>query len=77
VVFLGVFIQSKENQIRSFAESTHISFPVGLDGGIARKLRAVGVPTTFFISRDGSVAKRHVGVGSYSRIIMGVEEILR
>ena len=77
MVFLGVFIQSRENQIRSFAESTHMSFAVGLDEGIAQKLRAVGVPTTFFVARDGSVAKRHVGVGTYSRIIMGVEEILR
>jgi hypothetical protein len=76
-VFLGVFIQSGEAQIRSFAEATHISFPVGLDEGIARKVRAVGVATTFFISRDGSIAKRHVGGGSYSKIIMAVEEILR
>jgi peroxiredoxin len=77
VLFFGVFVKSDEQGIREFARANHLSFPVGEDSGIAEKLGAFSVPTTAFISKEGTMVKRHIGPVEYSRIIAGIEEILK
>jgi peroxiredoxin len=77
VRFLGVFIRSSDSGIRSFAESLHLTYPVGKDTGIARQLRAVSVPVTAFITKEGEIAKTYYGPVSYSRIVLGIEQILQ
>jgi peroxiredoxin len=76
VLFLGVFVKSDENDIRKFAETYHVTFPVGKDNGIARKLAANSVPVTVFITKNGRILKRHFGPLDYTRIVMGIESII-
>lgn len=77
VLFLGVFVEGDDAQIRRFIDTYHISFPVGRDNGIAKKLKVWAVPTTTFIAKGGKIIKKHFGATDYSRIILGVEELLR
>lgn len=76
VLFLGIFLRSSDEGIRRFIDNYRVGFPVGKDTGIARRLGVHAVPVTLFVARDGRVAKRYLGSVNYSRIILGVEEIL-
>ena len=60
VVFLGVAISDTLENARGFAESTGVTYPIGLDttNEIARNYNVVSLPTTFFIGRDGNVERR-------------------
>lgn len=60
VVFLGVAISDTLENARGFAESTGVTYPIGLDdtGEIARNYNVVSLPTTFFIGKDGTVERR-------------------
>lgn len=77
VLFLGVFIGSKEQSIRKFRDKYGLTFPVGMDSDLAEKLDARSVPLTLFISRDGKIIKRHFGGMDYQKIVLEIEEILR
>jgi cytochrome c biogenesis protein CcmG/thiol:disulfide interchange protein DsbE len=65
VLFLGAFAQSKENDIRKFARKYQLTYPVGMENGIAEALGAKGIPETFFITRDGRIAKQHTASINY------------
>ena len=60
VVFLGVAISDTLENARGFAESTGVTYPIGLDttNEIARNYNVVSLPTTFFIGREGNVERR-------------------
>ena len=60
VVFLGVAISDTLENARGFAESTGVTYPIGLDttGEISRNYNVVSLPTTFFIGREGNVERR-------------------
>ena len=60
VVFLGVAISDTLENARGFAESTGVTYPIGLDATseIARDYKVVSLPTTFFIGKDGNVERR-------------------
>jgi hypothetical protein len=77
VLFLGVFIGSKESDIRDFIEKYQVTFPVGRDNGIAKKLGTRIIPTTAFIAKNGAIMKKYSGPADYSTIVLGIEDILR
>ncbi len=77
MLFLGVFIGSKESDIRNFIEKYHVTFPVGKDNGLAKKLGTRKIPTTVFIAKDGVILKKYSGPADYSTIVLGIEEILK
>ena len=60
VVFLGVAISDTLENARGFAESTGVTYPIGLDttNEISRNYNVVSLPTTFFIGREGNVERR-------------------
>ena len=60
VVFLGVAISDTLENARGFAESTGVTYPIGLDttSEISRNYNVVSLPTTFFIGREGNVERR-------------------
>ncbi len=60
VVFLGVAISDTLEDARGFADSTGVTYPIGLDttNEIARNYSVVSLPTTFFIGKDGDVERR-------------------
>jgi len=77
VIFLGAFVQSEEKDIIKFANKYQLTYPVGMENGIAEALGANGIPETFFITRDGRIAKHHTDPINYKVLSEGIEEILR
>ena len=70
LVVLGVAIGEDDGTVRGYVERTGLTFDIGLDRGtdIAAKYRIVGIPTHFFIDRDGIL--REWRIGSMSRKVM-------
>lgn len=65
VLFLGVQTQDrdKRNEGRAFIDQFDLGFPNGYDDNsrIGIEFGVFGVPETFFIRADGTVAYRHTG----------------
>jgi cytochrome c biogenesis protein CcmG/thiol:disulfide interchange protein DsbE len=58
VVFIGVDLQNDTwDASRNFLRGYKITYPVGRDesGTVGRTYRVVGLPTTYFIGRDGTI----------------------
>lgn len=75
--FLGVFAMSRDDEIRKFAETYKMTFPVGRESGIAGILSVRGIPATVFIAKDGRIIKRHIGVITYDELASNIEAILK
>ena len=62
VVFVGIAVSDSEEDARSFAEETGVTYPIGLDGeGVTSVAYEVtSLPTTVFIDREGRIARRLV-----------------
>lgn len=76
VLFLGVFTMSKEKDVRKFSKEYKLTYPVGLESGIAEALGAKGIPETFFIDREGGIARRISGTVHYKELAAGIEAML-
>ena len=76
VLFLGVFITSKDKDIKKFAETFHQTFPVGKDTGVAKALDVKAIPETLFIDRDGRIVKRHRDIITYEELEAAIEGLL-
>ena len=63
VVFIGISVQDTETKAREFVKEFQVSFPTGIDmtGVIRDSYRVYGLPTTFFIDREGKIDYLHVG----------------
>ncbi len=70
------FAKSTKEDVAKFAETFHLTFPVGEENGIAKTLDTKGLPTLVFISKDGQVTKQIVGALSAEEINAGIAEIL-
>jgi peroxiredoxin len=77
VFFLGVFVMSKDEDIRKFTETYKITFPVGKDNGISSTLGVRGIPVTVFISKEKRVAKRFIGDIDYAELSGNIEDLLK
>jgi peroxiredoxin len=77
VVFLAISVDEPERTVRRFVEDNGVSLTVLLDDGgeVAADYRVEGIPTTFFISRDGEIVARYVGQIPSHRIEDGVRRI--
>jgi hypothetical protein len=67
---------SKVSDIRQFAAKYHLTYPVGLENGIANALGAVGIPEVIFINKKGQIVKRHLGPMKYADLVSGIEASL-
>lgn len=79
VTFVGLAIEDSPDAARAFLNDLGITYPTGPDAGNAISLRygVSGLPTTVFIARDGTVARRWLGVLSEQQLTTLVEEIAR
>ena len=68
---------SKEKDIRKFAKKYKLTYPVGMESGIAEALGAKGIPETIFITKDGRIKKRNTDTIHYQELVTGIEEILK
>ncbi len=64
VAFLGIAVDDTEKKAREFMGKVGLSIPAGLDrtGQIKDAFRLYGMPTTFFIDKNGMVSYFHPGV---------------
>jgi cytochrome c biogenesis protein CcmG/thiol:disulfide interchange protein DsbE len=75
ILFLSLFIRSSDKGIKKFIRRNGVTFPVGKDNGMARKLGVWGIPVTFLIAKDGKIKKRYFGRINQPAIRQGIEEI--
>ncbi|MCL5024263.1 MAG: hypothetical protein M1497_13045 [Nitrospirae bacterium] len=76
-MFIGVFAMSREREIRKFAGTYRITFPVGMDNGIAGALGVRALPATVFITRDRKIAKRVEGRMSSAELALTIDAVLK
>jgi hypothetical protein len=60
---LSVDIGEDRGIVQAIADDQGLTFPILLDedGGVAGKYKLRGVPTSFFVSRQGVIQARYVG----------------
>jgi thiol-disulfide isomerase/thioredoxin len=77
VVFLAISINERKDTVRQFVEENEMPFIILLDGSgeVASDYRVKGIPTTFFISRDGEIVARYVGPMPPHRLEQGLDRI--
>ncbi|MBI4299181.1 MAG: TlpA family protein disulfide reductase [Chloroflexi bacterium] len=66
VIFVGVALSDREKDARAFAEEVGVTYAVGLDatGQIGDAYRVIALPTTYFIDRQGYVARALTGAAN-------------
>ena len=63
VAFVGVAVQDDAQKARDFAEEIEITYTIAIDDGTVEEAYPVlGLPGTFFIAADGTIAKNHFGL---------------
>ena len=77
VTIIGVAVQDTEAKAREFVAKHGLTFPTGLDEGPIKEAYGVfGVPTTFFIDKEGLIRYTHAGVVTEDLLRYELEKIL-
>lgn len=78
VAFLGVAVDDTEKKAKAFMEKNGLTIPAGLDrtGQIKELYGLYGMPTTFFIDKDGIVSYFHAGVVTKELIRHEIDKLL-
>lgn len=74
---MGVFTLGENPDIKKFAETYNITFPVGRDNELAKQFRVMGLPVTVFITKNGKIAKKHVGLITADELKTNIEAIMK
>ena len=79
VVFLGVNVSDSPDGAQGFIKEFSISYANVRDytGAVTTNYRVTGLPTTFFISRDGRILSSYVGPISQKRLMASISQIVR
>jgi peroxiredoxin len=78
LVVLGIAIGEEDSTVRGYAGRAGLTYTIGLDGGtdIAAAYRIVGIPTHFFIDKDGVLREWRIGSISKETMETKVSEIM-
>jgi cytochrome c biogenesis protein CcmG, thiol:disulfide interchange protein DsbE len=78
LVVLGIAIGEDTGTVKDYAGRAGLTYTIGLDGGtdIAATYRIVGIPTHFFIDRDGILRDWRIGSLSKDTMDAKVAEIM-
>lgn len=78
LVVLGIAIGEEDGTVRGYVDRTGLTYDIGLDRGtdIAAKYRIVGIPTHFFIDRDGILREWRIGSMSKKTMEKKVAEVM-
>jgi cytochrome c biogenesis protein CcmG/thiol:disulfide interchange protein DsbE len=79
VVFVGISVQDKDSDARSFLKEFKITYPNGPDSTnrISVNYGLTGVPEATFVNRDGLAVHNHIGPMTPSDLRTYLDEILR
>lgn len=77
VAFVGIDIQDSEAEARIYLDEFDVTYPNGrdVDGKITVEYGVVGLPVTFFVSKDGLIERRWVGAVPESRLLDWTESL--
>ncbi len=78
VLFIGANIQDSHEPARRFLDEFGVTYPNGLDAGgrISIDYGVVGIPVTFVVDGEGTVARRWVGEIDIDRLTTWIDELL-
>jgi peroxiredoxin len=78
VIGLNLTSQDSEKEVAAFVEELNLTFPIALDrdGSVSDRYRLMGLPTTFFINKDGVIVSVVVGGPMSQTLIRSKVEIL-
>ena len=78
VLFIGANIQDSHDPARRFLDEFGVTYPNGLDerGRISIDYGVVGIPVTFVVDSEGTVARRWVGEIDIDRLTTWIDELL-
>ena len=78
VLFIGANIQDSHEPARRFLDEFGVTYPNGLDEGgrISIDYGVVGIPVTFVVDSEGTVARRWVGEIDINRLTTWIDELL-
>lgn len=71
-------IGEKQATVQAFVQEKGLTFPTLLDesGAMSKGYRVLGIPTSFFISREGVIQAQHTGPLNESLIAKFLARIL-
>lgn len=77
IQFLGVVIQDSEGEAKKFSENYKMNYPSGLDttGQISKDYKITGIPTSYFITKDGMVKNSWIGAIDKATLIKYLDEL--
>jgi DsbE subfamily thiol:disulfide oxidoreductase len=63
LVVLGVNLEEEREQVLRYGQTLGLSFPLLVDrtGAVASRYNVTGLPTSYFVDRDGVIRDRNVG----------------
>ena len=78
VAFLGIAVDDTEKKAKAFMKKIGLNIPAGLDrtGEIKEAFGLYGMPTTFFIDKEGMVSYFHPGVVTEQLLKYEINKIL-
>lgn len=78
VVFLGIAVDDTEKKAKEFMKKMGLTIPAGLDktGKIKDAYGIYGMPTTFFIDKNGKVSYFHAGVVTEELLKHEIDKLL-
>jgi len=79
VIFVGVDIWDVQNEAKRFVQQFGVTYPNGYDpqDRVAVDYGITGIPETFFITRDGAIASKAIGILSETTLAENIEKLLR
>jgi len=78
VTFLGIAIDDTEKKARAFMQQHDLTYPAGMDntGHLKEIFGLYGMPTTFFIDKNGMVSYFHAGVVTEALLRHEIDKLL-
>jgi len=78
IVFLGIAVDDTERKAKAFMKKIGLTIPAGLDrtGEIKEAFGLYGMPTTFFIDKEGKVSYFHAGVVTEALLKHEIDKLL-
>jgi len=72
VYAINITKYDKMEDITQFVDTYHYTFPVLLDitGEVSKKYNVIGIPTTFFVDKDGKIIDQIIGASSFQTLKM-------
>lgn len=78
VTFLAIAVDDTEKKAKEFMKKTGLTIPAGLDktGKIKDDYGLYGMPTTFFIDKNGKISYLHAGIVTQELLKNEIDKLL-